>query len=57
MNSSGSPQNGEGKEFRNFSFWGRIINFDTTNITVLYPTVMSFMNAPVIKFKTIDDME
>ncbi len=56
MNSSGFPQNGEGKEFRNFSFWGRIINFDAINITVHNPTVMSFMNAPVIKFETIDDM-
>jgi len=26
---------GKSKQLRNFSFWGRIINFDATNITVL----------------------
>ncbi len=51
------PSKWGGKRVQKFSFWGRIINFDATNITVLYPTVMSFMNAPDIKFETIDDMK
>ncbi len=37
-----------------FFFWGgegcQVVNFDKSNITVLYPTRLSFMKAPVITF-------